>query len=280
QKTISFDEVYQNGKAQFKHIIVEYPTNSRKYYILKCEEHGVHFNLNPLAGAAKHLHSAQHGNLSKERAQAVELLGYNIFDCDENKMQQNNQTVSDAFEKGYKPLNLNQLTKAERASLNLPGDTSPTATPPKATPAANVSQRGSTRENSQKLSMGVTHPAAGELYLAYWPKEKRNYAVLMLPFGELKTVGLEGTLEDTGLLDPSRAPKCYVCDRTTNVWSWASGYRDGEPNMTKREFPVLYIDGHDSVGWVSAKDLSLFNFDDPLWGEIPCFRQAVERYAR
>ncbi|KAK4212472.1 hypothetical protein QBC37DRAFT_288000 [Rhypophila decipiens] len=278
QKTISFDEVYQDGKAKYKHIIVEYPTNSRKYYILKCEEHGVHFNLNPLAGAAKHLHSAQHGNLSKERAQAVELLGYNIFDCDENKMQQNNQTVSDAFEKGYKPLNLNQLTKAERANLNLPGDTSPTATAPKTTPAANI--RGSTRENSQKLSMGVTDPIIGELYLAYWPKEKRNYAVLMLPFGKLDRAGLEGTLEDTGLLDPAHAPKCYVCDRTTNVWSWASGYRDGEPNETKREFPVLYIDGRDSVGWVSAKDLSPFNFDDPLWGEIPCFRQAVERYAR
>ncbi|KAK4209737.1 hypothetical protein QBC37DRAFT_247963, partial [Rhypophila decipiens] len=221
QKSISFDHVYQNGQPQYKHIIVEYPTNSCKYYILKCEEHGVHFNLNPLVGAAKHLHSTQHGNLSKERAQAVELLGYNIFDCDENKMQQNNQMVSDAFQNGYKPFNLNRLTKAERKNLNLPGDASPTATPPKATPTPNLAHRGSTREASQKLFVGITHPVPGELYLGYWPNEKRNYAVAMLPFGDLRVAGVQGTLEGTGLLDPSRVPKCYVYDRARNVWDWA-----------------------------------------------------------
>ncbi|KAM7202264.1 hypothetical protein V8F33_002981 [Rhypophila sp. PSN 637] len=117
---------------------------------------------NPLAGAAKHLHSTQHGNFSKERAQAVELLGNNIFDCDENKMKQNNQMVSDAFQNGYKPFNLNQLTMAERKNLNLPGDASPITTPPKATPTPNPAHRGSTREASQKLFVGITHPVPGD----------------------------------------------------------------------------------------------------------------------
>ncbi|KAM7203588.1 hypothetical protein V8F20_003883 [Naviculisporaceae sp. PSN 640] len=293
QKTIAFDEVYQNGNPQFKHVIVEYPTNSRKYYILRCDEHGVHFNQNPLAGAAKHLHSAQHGNMSKERAQAVELLGYNIFDCDEAKMRQNNAMVEDAFQKGYKPLNLNQLTKAGRASLNLPGDSSPSGTPSRAQTAISTN-RASNRDGSQTFSQertpastvnvqrtfaGITNPRPGELYLGYWPTEKRNYAVMMLPLGDLKVAGMQGRLEDTGLLEPSKVPYCYVYNNATKTWGWAPGYEDGGPYVSKREFPVLYIDGRSSVGWLRAKDLSPFHFDNPLWRDIPYFKEARRYYA-
>lgn len=37
---------------------------------------------------------------------------------------------------------------------------------------------------------------------------------------------------------------------------------------------------HSSVGWLRAKDLSSFNFDDPLWREIPYFKDAVNYYAK
>ena len=250
RKTITFDEVYQNGNAEYKHIIVEYPMNSRRFYILRCDEHGVHFNMNPLAGAAKHLHSAQHGNMSKERAQAVEYLGYQILDCDEAKMRQNNIAVTDAFAKGYKPLNLNQLSKAERASRNFPGDNSPTGTPKAPAQRSSSTREGFIHERPvngplahQKIFTGITHPVPGELYLGYWTTEKRNYAVLMLPFGDLKPAGMQGTLESTGLLEPTRVPRCYVQDPANKTWGWAAGYEDGGAVITRREFPVMYFDG-------------------------------------
>ncbi|KAK3933957.1 hypothetical protein QBC46DRAFT_274770, partial [Diplogelasinospora grovesii] len=66
QRTISFDEVYQNGNAQYKHMIIEHPLRSGDFYILKCDEHSVHFNENPLAGVANHLYSSQHEDMSKK----------------------------------------------------------------------------------------------------------------------------------------------------------------------------------------------------------------------
>ncbi len=82
RRTISFDEVYQDGNAEFKHIIVEFPPASQKWYIMKCDEHGVHFGKKPLLGAAKHLHGSQHNNQQKHHTLAVELLGHWVWDCD------------------------------------------------------------------------------------------------------------------------------------------------------------------------------------------------------
>lgn len=119
QRTISFNEVYQGGKPLYKHIIVEYPAQSGEYYILRCDQHGVHFNLNPLAGAAKHLHSAQHGHMSKERAQAVDLLGYRVIDCTNELLEKNNDMVKKAFtEEGYKPFS--SVSLPELASHSAP----------------------------------------------------------------------------------------------------------------------------------------------------------------
>lgn len=278
RKTISYDEVFQGGNAQYKHIIVDYPPSSNNFYILKCDEHGVHFNQNPLAGAAKHLHSAQHGNMSKERAQAVELLGHLVFDCDPKKAAANNEIVSRAFAKGYKPLNLNQLTKTERSIYGLPPLDAPTSAQKPASQFVHETPSNSSTSLAHQLPVGIKNPTPGELYLGYWTKEKKNYAVLLLPRGDLKCAGMHGTLSDTGLL--IKAPKCYVIDRMSmQIKGWAPGYEDGGPLEMKRDFPVMYFDGRRSVGWLRAKDLSPFNFQNPCWKDIPFFREAVQHYA-
>ncbi|KAK0709287.1 hypothetical protein B0T26DRAFT_400711 [Lasiosphaeria miniovina] len=278
RKTISYDEVFQSGNAQYKHIIVEYPPSSNNFYILKCDEHGVHFNQNPLAGAAKHLHSAQHGNMSKERAQAVELLGQLVLDCDPKKAAANNEIVSSAFAKGYKPLNLNQLTKTERSIYGLPPLDAPASAQKPASQFVHETPSNSSTSLAHQLPVGINNPTPGELYLGYWTKEKKNYAVLLLPRGDLKCAGMHGTLSDTGLL--IKAPKCYVIDRISmQIKGWAPGYEDGGPLEMKRDFPVMYFDGRRSVGWLRAKDLSPFNFQNPCWKDIPFFREAVQHYA-
>ncbi|KAK5662304.1 hypothetical protein OQA88_8210 [Cercophora sp. LCS_1] len=274
EKTISFDDVFQGGNAKHKHIIVEYPPNSGKHYVLKCEEHGVHFNQNPLAGAAKHLHSAQHGNMTKERAQAVELLGYLVQDCDAALAEKNNKVVRKAFEEGYKPFNLNQLSKTARTSLGY-GEPSTSGT-------QRIAPRSSANEQPnvmRRSSAGITDPVAGELYLVFWPKDKQQYPAILLPWGDLKCAGLLGNLAETGLV--RSAPKCYVVDPVhQKIQGWASGYEDGGPLVAKREFPCYYFDGDRSVGWVRAKDLSNFDFHTQSWRDIPGFMDAANHYAR
>ncbi|KZL74393.1 hypothetical protein CI238_04394 [Colletotrichum incanum] len=101
-RTITFKEVYQDGKAEYKHNIVKYDD---VFYILRCDEHGVHFKQNALAAAAKHLHGASHGHQKKEHKLAVETIGFHVVDCTEELAALNNECVRQAFENGYKPLN-------------------------------------------------------------------------------------------------------------------------------------------------------------------------------
>jgi len=236
-RTISFDEVYSNGNAQYKHFIVEYPPHSSKFYILKCDQHGVHFNANPLAGAAKHLHSAQHGNMSKERAQAVDILGHMVWDCDAQLATKNNELFRKVLEDGsYKIFNMNQLSKSSRRSLGYnvhPDPIQPkTVSEPPLAPAPLVS-----RNSRANAFRGITNPDAGGLYLAYWKKDKKNYVVMILPWGNLECAGMHGSLSTTGLL--AKAPKCYLLHQATGqIVGW-----NPEVEETKREFPVLYFDG-------------------------------------
>ncbi|KAK3933984.1 hypothetical protein QBC46DRAFT_274718, partial [Diplogelasinospora grovesii] len=228
-RTISFAEVYQNGNAQYKHMIVEHPLYSGDFYILKCDEHGVHFKQNPLAGAAKHLHSSQHGHISKEYATALKFLGYRVVDCDAQLAINNNSVAKKAFAEGYEPLNLNKRSKPVPISLISYAD-SPRS--------GNFVSGFSVSLPPWKLPKGI---APGELYLCYWAREKRHYAILTLPWGDLSCAGMQGTLSDTGLL--AKAPKCYSLNgKPLQITGWAEGYEDDGPLVSERVYAVMYFD--------------------------------------
>ena len=234
-RTITFDEVFDNGNAKHKHFIVEYPPHGGKFYILRCDQHGVHFNANPLAGAAKHLHSAQHGNMTKERAQAVDLLGYLVLDCTTELANKNNELFKKVCQDGsYKIFNMNQLSKSMRRSMGYPDDLEPG--PPKAANDGNLAPL-LPRNSRATQFRGITNAEPGELYLAYWKKDKKYYAVMVLPWGSLEKAGMGGSLSTTGLLQ--KAPACYIVDTLTQQ---IAGWNTEVPE-TKREFPVLYFDG-------------------------------------
>ncbi|KAB5582892.1 hypothetical protein GE09DRAFT_284532 [Coniochaeta sp. 2T2.1] len=285
KRTIDFNEVYQDGDAEYKHIIIPYPPGEKfDWYILKCDEHGVHFNTNPLHGAAKHLHSNQHNNMSKEHALAIQELGHMVWDCNKALADKNNKAVKDAFEKGYKPFNRNQLTKTERRSMGFPVPETVPARRAQTGAAAAAAQRKKEKaatDTAREASTGVYYPIEGELYLGYWSKNKTRYAVMVLPWGSLEPFGLQDTLKETGLL--SSTPKCYTVDKATReITGWAEGYEDGGRLVTKREFPVMYFDGKLSVGWLGAKDLSIFDFENHNHGvrHVPNFERARDSYAQ
>ncbi len=244
ERTVSFEEVYgAPGKpAQYNHVIVRYPVGTGEFYILRCDEHGVHFGEHPLRGAAKHLASAQHGYMSKAHATAIETLGHRVVGCTQAMADQNNSAALAAFKGGYKAFNANNLSQARRAELGFP------PLDPLASQKA-ASQR--------KLAAGVTDPVGGRFYVCTGGELK--FPVLILPWGDLSPAGLVGTLagigffqevsEDGKSVSVPKLPKCYVYDEGRDgirgILGWAKGYESGGPLEKKREFPVLCAENPD-----------------------------------
>ena len=244
KRTVSFEEVYGfPGKPpQYNHVIVRYPVGTGDFYILRCDEHGVHFGEHPLRGAAKHLASAQHGYMSKAHATAIETLGHRVLGCTQEMADRHNHAALNAFKGGYKAFNANNLSQARRAELGFP-PLDPLA-----------SQKAATQ---RKLTAGVTDPASCRFYVCTGGELK--FPVLILPWGDLSPAGLVGTLADIGFfrevtedgksLGVPKLPKCYVYDEgrggILGILGWAKGYESGGPLEKKREFPVLCAENPD-----------------------------------
>lgn len=274
-RTIPFDEVYKDGNPEYKHIIIQFP-DAGDFYILRCDEHGVHFGEHPLRGAAKHLASAQHGRMSKEHSKAVETLGCLVADCTPERMEVNNKMVLKAFQEGYKPFNANQLSKTARAMKGYP----------------QLDKQGlpipGTIQRLPKKFSGIFRAKPCELYVAVHPEEKKSYPAIVLPWTDpdLSAVGIGMTFEDVGLFQVT-LPKCfdYVLegDSVKGVKGWAAGFQDGGVYVKQREFPGVYIVDEDPqkwiFGWIEASNLSHFDFDDARRADLPGFDAAREYYA-
>ncbi|KAJ3555223.1 hypothetical protein NPX13_g10402 [Xylaria arbuscula] len=234
--------------------IVEYPVGSRQWYILKCEKHTVHFKQVALRGAAKHLDSLSHGNLGRNRALAIKLLGYRVIDCNEELAAQNNKVVDEAFANGYEPENRIQAPKPKQS----PSNTSPEV---------------------------ITDPKPFHVYQCFWSQNKCYYPVIILGWDDQTAGGLDTNLAGTGLLDKkvSNPPNCYVykdIDNKTHaaIVGWSPQYEDGGSKIKQRKFPVKFFDRASNVGWVSARTLSKFPLFQASSAAKKEFHNAARRY--
>lgn len=253
-------------EPKFRHVIVQYPSGTGSFYILKCDEHGVHFGEHPLRGAAKHLASSQHGYMTKAHSTAIATLGYLVHDCTQELAEKNNAEVTKLIKDGvYKPFNANNLSQTRRAELGFPPLESPAS---QKTATQRPAKRGDSRERpslqaspsqDRKQFRGVTDPMSCRFYVGCGSRPDQTCPVLILPWGDLTPAGLQGTLADTGIfcafaddgkeLEIPDLPKCYVYDhadgRIRGIKGWANGYERGGPLEEKREFPVLCVDNSD-----------------------------------
>ncbi|KAL2691281.1 hypothetical protein Neosp_001662 [[Neocosmospora] mangrovei] len=249
ERSIDFDQVFQDGNADIKYTIARYPRKDGKWYILECKEHGQHFTNDPILGAAKHLATAVHGNLPRKHELAVSILGTLVKNCTQTRAEMNNEVAQEAFDQGLGiPVSTRRLKR--------PRFDGGTAEPRVVTP-------GHPHTRSSQVVSGIMNPKAGEIYAAYWKSSRSFYPVLILPWGSFQNIGFKGSLLDTGLLDDT--PSCYVVDGETA--EWADGYEDGGRLVAKRQFPVVYFDElkfpeESSVGWVHVADLKHFDPHD------------------
>lgn len=275
ERTITFDEVYQNGDAKYKHTIVEWPVHSKKWYIVKCEQHSLHFTLNPVAGAARHLNGSSHGLPDRNRDSAVKALGYRVLDCDETQVRLHNEIVEKAYANGYKPLgfkgNRLEINRRKRqsngqvakgASASCATNSGPTQEK-EATLGRPSTESGRETKDASSPQSAITNPKTFHIYYGHWKvngcKKGEIYPVMILGWDDQTGSGLKDTdLHDTGLLKKtSHPPNCYSYD-SRKIVGWAPGYEDGGPKVELRRFPVMFFDQSQTVAWFPAADLLKF----------------------
>ncbi|KIL86169.1 hypothetical protein FAVG1_10565 [Fusarium avenaceum] len=250
-RTIEFDEVYQNGNAEAKHIIVKY---HQDWYIVECKKHRMPFLKQTMKAAGKHLSSGKHGMENPGHAGTIWELGTHVLNCTEELAMMNNEV---AERQSYDQIG---LPDSRVSSI----DTTP------------VTHNLYTR-SSQGIS-GID-PKPGEVYTAYWKSGKKWYAALILPWGSFGRFGWNMSLQSTELI--RTVPKCYSLDPNNPQITpeWAEAYRPNGPLYTRREYPVMYFDkpvfpGKYSMAWVAAADLQHY---DPQAKHIP-YRDVVNGF--
>ncbi|KAM0327460.1 hypothetical protein ACHAQA_005748 [Verticillium albo-atrum] len=296
-RVINFEDVHQGGNPQFMHTIIKWEDG--RFYILYCEEHGVHFRQRALTGAAKHLDSYAHGHMARFHHLALEKLGYLISDCDEEKQARHNTIVTQSFEQGYIIPSSESLLKPDNAwpaaqnnqplqsPVVIDTDASTPAPAPEPVPlVAEQSQpaasnptvegvrkgplhtkSGKRKSLSHKKTEVITNPVAGGLYYAT-PKAKlgdrpKKYIVMILAWKDLSHCGLPGrTLGQLELIKQAKRKECYLYD-AEGISGWSPDYEDDGKQVKKRWFPVIWFEGNrtedNREGWVRAEELS--NFD-------------------
>jgi hypothetical protein len=245
---------------------VQHPKENGRWYILRCDEHDLDFRDKPVVSGGAHIRSVEHGKLSRDTAVVIEHFGTEVLGCDEVRAAKNNAVARAAFK-----------------MARLGGQAVLTGDDPLSThPGRNRTQscRDASSGGNQSGERGreaVLDPTPGDVYLGFWGKAKKPWAVLLLPTKNISDVGVPGTIESLGLTE--KVPTCYDYDWRTKEFRWAEGYEDGGALVARREFPVLYFDGRrkSSVGWLGARDLVPFNAESAAASDVPHI-ESVRKY--
>ncbi|KAF4342747.1 hypothetical protein FBEOM_3331 [Fusarium beomiforme] len=251
-RTIHFDDVFQDGNAATKYVITEYKGN---WYILECRKHRMHFRSdNPIRGAWRHLRSSKHDHLQPNYDGTIRLLGTQVLGCTKRLADRNNELSNrPSYENIGRPL----------SSVSATGSTSPSGP----------------RTRSSRLYVDLD-PQPGEIYTTFWPDCKKYFAILVLPWGNFHSFGWEMTLKQTGLLGPRiKVPACYKYDPVTETAEWADEYKPGGKHYHKRKYPVLFFDMDNfpwncGSWWLPVRDFCPY---DPDTRGIP-FKDKVDQF--
>ncbi|KAL6406046.1 hypothetical protein AUP68_10607 [Ilyonectria robusta] len=272
KKTVDFEEVFQDGRARTKHVIVQFPTGVGAWYILQCAKHDLSFKDNLMERAATHLSGKEHGWSSQAPAVVViKHLGVQVLGCNKTLANKNNSVALKEFQSG------DEQSDAHSRPTKDHGPSSVIKTLRRPTRHSRRRHGDGNQLRDQDFE-GIIDPTPGEVYLAFW---KSWSAVLLLPMSNLDDVGVTGSLESLGLAE--NVPTCYDYDTQANSFEWREGYKTGQSLVTEREFPVMYFDGQDfpaksAVGWVAARDLRIF--DAKAGPSLVPYYQSVRKFLR
>lgn len=299
EKTILFDEVdaerknWRQGEKIYR--ITEYPSALNRWYIFPCQKHCTGFL--HAKGAARHLERGGHGSTRWTTPQAVEEIGVHVVDCDVEKANRNNAAYERATELGYRANQLchksdcpvhGRIGRPHRTfhpgqrpqSEGLEDSGSDSDEAPSEIPKG---QGGDSRahEVGQQPNPWLTDREfiPGEIYQAYWTSDHCWYPVTVLPWGDLREVGLVGSLDETDLFK-ERLPTCFAVEDSQDglrIAGWKKDFELHHRRASERKFPCMFFEGISAIptrdkefsrpvqnlAWVMAKHLRPINYRHP-----------------
>ncbi|KAG9497408.1 hypothetical protein J7337_010269 [Fusarium musae] len=241
ERVIPFDEVFQDGNAQTKSIIVQHPPDLGDWYIMECKEHKKHFHKDPIRGASRHLIGQGHG-INGDHSLAVKMLGTRVLHCNEKLVAKNNWITRQSF-----------LEVANPANAIL----------------------GSRTKEDITQEVGII-PVVGEIYAIKCPRLSHTYPILVLPWAALGHFPyMKQLLRDT----PPCYLFDKAVDQYPR--GWAKDYEDGGSRFKDRAYPVVYFHkdkfpAQCDVGWVPITSFKVY---DPDNVGVVCSK-LVDRYVQ
>lgn len=262
--------------------VVQHPRKPDEFYILHCSDHDAWFVTDPFSKAQSHFEESHFED--KHRSSQIvsaELLidtfGIRVLDCTKEMVNRHNSLVAARLESQAQHAEKKQEAEETHAQLQsnqsgaggLPQDTTSASNiqpqfPPARRSSRNISTGSGPFTRSQERQL--IRPVVGKIYRARW--SGIEHALVILPLGSFKAIGLDSHICSTGLLERSRL-KCHDTDPETKDYIWSKGYEDGGPKEFERKYPVLYFDQpmssfprHACYDWVSNSDLRKFDIKD------------------
>ncbi|KAF5617221.1 uncharacterized protein FTJAE_12743 [Fusarium tjaetaba] len=224
ERTITFEEVYQGGKARWKYRIVKI---HELYYIFGCKRHDKHFcKENPLQAAMSHLKGKGHSSKKSNATQALKSLGIQVLGCTDPDLELNNKAV-DCY-----------LAEQERKKERRDASTNDLLQPPQA---------------------GRIYMA----WWCDDDKDYCLHAFLVIPFFPQIGDGMDiqSVLHSDLEVD---VPACYKLNETTHWYEWAEGYNKHEKHVNNREYPIMCLSGEipHKVDWLPVCHFRKLNLED------------------
>ncbi|KAK8118334.1 uncharacterized protein PG998_002960 [Apiospora kogelbergensis] len=255
--TIDFADVFQEGFAQHKHMIIQYPPGSaisNRIHSMglrtTCEQQSIRVPSGTL--------DIDMSEWPVRWASTIKKMGLRVLNCDATKAEKNNAAFTQALDAGYKPLGPDPNQQPTlKETHQIPSRPWPALREEVATDTSRPTTRAESEEREREV---ITQPLEGKPYLGYWRSGSRGqgwYALIVLPLGSFSAIGLHGSFLETELT--KSVPACYERQNGA-VLQWAEGYRDGERLANKRQFPVMWF--HDAQTFSLCKDLMI---PDPVW---------------
>lgn len=284
-RRIIFDQVYQNGRAEPKNQIVEYPSNSRKYYIIRCDIgacEGRTFGRKPHSGGGTHLLQKHGDGTPKTQENVIRRIGIRVLGCDQKLADRNNE----AFDRWYDSKEQEELRRRRenerRSRTSRRGREARSKSNPGRTVSDSEDQGASSGEKSaneayydalplksqtrkrsiRRVDPGENDPPAeveaGKVYC--YEKRKQGsslWVAIIIPMFEewsshlatvLDTAHKQGffTRENQ---ECSPVPECIDYDHQTETASgWRGPFRDGGPRASDRVYPAVIINGREYPG--------------------------------
>ncbi|RSL55623.1 hypothetical protein CEP53_007049 [Fusarium sp. AF-6] len=213
-RTIEFDQVFQDGNAPTKYKIARY---HGAWYILECRKHYKHFRKNPIIGAAKHLDSADHEHMGRDHEQAIRKLGTRVLGCNEKLAAKNNAVADRSFAEDVEKPGGGKRSRrrASKSCFKIPQP-----------------------RNIDRI-MSLINP--GDVCVTHWQDHKGLYPIYILPVGVSERLGFrKSAILETDLI--KQLPACYEFNPDTDkIPRWAPGYEYGGEKVHKRLYPVMFF---------------------------------------